>query len=149
MASSQIDFRFILFRRVWVLCLLLLTFGVLSGSAQTPSTRAEKSKLTPHTDISLGVFGQFTPTRAPVAGSNSTLGNAITQTTQGTSVSSGVLGTFHQSLKPWLGYNVNLGYNPPQRKLLGRLSLLREWNLSIRRVPISVLRPGINRNQHV
>jgi hypothetical protein len=74
------------------------------------SKQAEKSKFTPHTDISLGAFGQFTPTRAPVAVNNPPSGNAITQTTQGTSASAGVLGTFHQTFKPWLGYSVNLGY---------------------------------------
>ncbi len=84
---------------------------ILAGSAETPNTQTGKTKLAPHTDISLGVFGQITPSRVPVAVNNLVSGTAITQTTQGTSSSAGVLGTFHQSFAPWLGYNVNLGYS--------------------------------------
>lgn len=63
------------------------------------------------TDLSLGAFGQLTPTRMPTTNSSSFVGDYRTQTTQGTSLSAGVLGTFHQSFKSWLGYNVNLGYS--------------------------------------
>lgn len=97
--------------RFCVFCFLLSTAGVLAGSAQTPNTQTGKTKFPPHTDISLGVFGQITPSRVPVAVNDLISGTAITQTTQGTSRSAGVLGTFHQSFAPWLGYNVNLGYS--------------------------------------
>jgi len=63
------------------------------------------------TDVSLGVFGQFTPSRVPVATSTLPVGTSIQQTIQGASISAGVLGAFHQSFRPWLGYNVNFGYS--------------------------------------
>ncbi len=70
-----------------------------------------KQKFIRSTDISLGAFGQLTPTRAPEKTDTLSTGTAVMQDTQGTSPSAGVLGTFHQSFRPWLGYNVNLGYS--------------------------------------
>jgi hypothetical protein len=85
--------------------------AVLPATAQTVDSQIARKKFIPSTDISLGVFGQLTPSRTPVATNTLATGTTIIQTTQGTSPSAGVLGTFHQSLRPWLGYNVNLGYS--------------------------------------
>lgn len=60
--------------------------------------------LHPQTSISLGTFGQFTPTRIQ---SNAQLGNLVTS---GASPTAGVLGTFRQQFRPWLGYSINMGY---------------------------------------
>lgn len=85
--------------------------GVLPALSQTIGSHTVKQTFTPSTDLSLGVFGQLTPSRIPVATSVFSSGTGVTQTTQGTSPSAGVLGTFHQSVRPWLGYNVNIGYS--------------------------------------
>lgn len=68
----------------------------------------------PQTSISLGTFGQFTPTRiqsTPQYGVYPI--NGVTPTnfsTSGASPSAGVLGTFRQQFRPWFGYSVNMGY---------------------------------------
>lgn len=85
--------------------------GVLPATAQTVDSQIARETFVPSTDISLGIFGQLTPSRSPVSTNTQAVGTAITQTTQGTSPSAGALGTFHQSLKPWLGFNVNFGYS--------------------------------------
>lgn len=61
--------------------------------------------LHPQTSISLGTFGQFTPTR--LAGNPSEFDNFFTN---GMSPTVGVLGTFRQQFRPWLGYSLNMGY---------------------------------------
>jgi opacity protein-like surface antigen len=62
-------------------------------------------------DVSLGVFGQLTPSRTPTETITQSAGTSFIQSIQGTSASAGVLGTFHQSFGRWLGYSVNLGYS--------------------------------------
>lgn len=74
------------------------------------SAASGNKKFVPETDISLGVFGQLTPTRAPLKNNSFVGGSLVTQLTQGASASAGVNGTIHQEINPWLGYNVNLGY---------------------------------------
>lgn len=91
------------------ICLAL--FGIRSGTAQITNSSPRQREISPNTDISIGVFGQLTRTRAPGNTLEDQYGSFSTQTTQGTSPSAGVLGTFHQSFRPWLGYNVNLGYS--------------------------------------
>ncbi len=111
MALSQLGFPSSFVRVLWLSASLLAMAGVLPATAQTVDSHITREKFIPSTDISLGVFGQLTPSRVPVTTNTLAIGTAITQTTQGTSPSAGVLGTFHQSLKPWLGYNVNMGYS--------------------------------------
>jgi opacity protein-like surface antigen len=89
---------------------VFLLFSVTSVRSQTASSGAHKSKLTSSTDISLGIFGQLTNTRAPMTTYNEPAGTFVTQKTQAMTPSAGVLGTLHQSIKPWLGYNLNVGY---------------------------------------
>jgi opacity protein-like surface antigen len=101
------------FCRSRVLFGAVVTFNVLivrPAPAQTADSHAAQKKLATETDISIGVFGQLTPSRTPVTTISESDGVQSTQTTQGTSPSAGVLGTFHQSYRPWLGYNVNFGY---------------------------------------
>lgn len=97
----------------WITATALLTMA--SGAfAQHPAklgAHAPKAKSKTVTDISLGIFGQLTPTRSPIETSSNQQGTAVNQTTQGTSASAGVLGTFHQSFTPWFGYVVNFGYS--------------------------------------
>jgi opacity protein-like surface antigen len=100
--SSPIAFR--------ILIGVVLLSGIRSGVTQTVNSKLPSKKLKPHTDLSLGIFGQLTPTRIPTSSVAYADGSFITQKTQGTSPSAGVLGTLHQSFKPWLAYNVNLGY---------------------------------------
>ena len=116
MALSQLGFPSSFVRVLWLSASLLAVAGVLPATAQTVDSQIAREKFIPSTDISLGIFGQLTPSRVPVTTTTiqipgQILGTAITQTTQGTSPSAGVVGTFHQSLKPWLGYNVNMGYS--------------------------------------
>ena len=61
--------------------------------------------LHPQTSVSLGTFGQFTPTRieGTPAGFNDFFTNGLSPT-------AGVLATFRQQFRPWLGYSVNMGY---------------------------------------
>src|ERR1700761_9701155 len=61
--------------------------------------------LHPQTSISLGTFGQFTPTRieGTPAGFNDFFTNGLSPT-------AGVLGTFRQPFRPWLGFSGNIGY---------------------------------------
>jgi opacity protein-like surface antigen len=89
--------------------LALLSFGALSGVAQSLAPKAHDNNFTPSIDFSLGISGQLTETRSPMSRS-SEASAFVTQKTQATSPSAGVLGTFHQSIKPWLGYDVNIGY---------------------------------------
>ena len=99
------------FRRITIAALLTTTFGAFAQQAPSVGTRTQKGKSSSVTDISLGVFGQLTRTRAPTEITAFQNGIAYDQTTQGTSTSAGFLGTFHQSFRPWLGYNVNVGYS--------------------------------------
>jgi opacity protein-like surface antigen len=85
-------------------------FGVPSAIGQTASRKPSDNKFSEGLDVSLGVFGQLTGTRAPSTIEQVQIATVITQKTQGTAPSAGVLGTLHQSFRPWLGYNVNLGY---------------------------------------
>ena len=111
MALSQSVFRFSLYRTLLVIACLTTIVGAPPALTQTTDSKITKKKFTPSMDVSLGLFGQLTPTRTPITTMRETNGVDITQITQGTSPSAGVLGTFHQSIKPWLGYNVNLGYS--------------------------------------
>lgn len=88
-----------------------MTSGALAAQSQTAGARTTKNKSGSITDVSLGVFGQLTPSRTPMDISTQSDGTSITQTIQGTSDSAGVLGTFQQSFGRWLGYSVNLGYS--------------------------------------
>jgi hypothetical protein len=92
---------------------LLAMAGIKPSPAQTsdPQITQKKSPFDTTTDVSLGVFGQLTPTRIPITTFSSTTGSWVQQTTQGTTPSAGVLGVFHQQFNPWLGYNVNFGYS--------------------------------------
>lgn len=79
--------------------------------AQSGVAPRSHNELTPETDLSLGIFGELTPTRAPLANDLFSSGTSVTQTTQGASAAAGAIGTIHQVLTPWLGYNVNFGYS--------------------------------------
>lgn len=87
------------------------TSGAPAGQAQTKSTHTSKGKSDSAIDISLGMFGQLTPTRTPTNVATESSGSIYTQSIQGTSASAGALGTFRQSFGRWLGYNVNFGYS--------------------------------------
>jgi opacity protein-like surface antigen len=93
----------------------LAFIGGPSAPAQTGPKMKSTQSIWANTDVSLGTFGQLTPTRISTRTSNFQLAGmelqTVEQKTQGTSLSAGVLGTFHQSFRPWLGYNVNLGYS--------------------------------------
>lgn len=109
MASTQSSSCFFLRSLPIAVCVLTL-IGVPHAFPQTTEVQNAKTKFHTSTDLSLGAYGQLTPTRMPTTNLSSVVGDYRTQITQGTSSSAGVLGTFHQSFKPWLGYNVNLGY---------------------------------------
>jgi opacity protein-like surface antigen len=81
-------------------------------AAPTAADRPQQKKsFIPEMDVSVGTYGQFTATRAPVFTTVYPLtGTATTQVTQSASPSVGVFGTLHQSFTRWLGYNVNFGY---------------------------------------
>lgn len=111
MASSQLGFRIPRSHIPSALILLLALTGVLPVTAQSVVAPSPHKKFVPETDISLGVFGQLTPTRAPLTNYAFAGGTNVTQFTQGASPSAGALGTIHQAIKPWLGYNVNFGYS--------------------------------------
>lgn len=115
MALSR--FRFIFhssnsfFRWITVAAFLATISGALAAQTQTVSAHASNGNSSSAIDVSLGIFGQFTPARTPTEITPYRDGTAYDQTTQGTSTSAGFLGTFHQSFRPWLGYNVNFGYS--------------------------------------
>ncbi len=113
------------------LCFALTIFsfafgGIRSARAQvalnpqtsTPATASRQGKRSdkaPTTEVSLGFFGQFTPTRAPNV-TNIIVTPAATytynfQTRQGTSSSGGVEATLHQQFRRYIGYNINMGYS--------------------------------------
>lgn len=76
-----------------------------------PPSPAPVSKRKPReTDLSMGVFGDFTATRSPgyTTGSGTTL-NSETRS-QAAVPAAGVVATFHQQLRPSLGYSVTAGY---------------------------------------
>jgi opacity protein-like surface antigen len=73
--------------------------------------QAQGSSSAKLTDLSIGTFGQLTPTRSPSTTYHLTSGTSDMQTTQGTSPSAGVLATMHQSFTPVFGYVVSLGYS--------------------------------------
>jgi len=107
----QLNFRFA-FPRICPASICLLIFlGVLPSMAQSATPPKANEKFAPEIDISLGVFGQLTPTRSPLTNNTFSSGTSVTQITQGASASAGVLGTIHQAISPWLGYNVNFGYS--------------------------------------
>ncbi len=109
---SQLASRISLTHRALSLATCLLAMvGVRPALSQTANPNAAKKSFATDTDLSLGIFGQLTPTRAPVSTTTTSFGTTIQQKTQGTTPSAGVLGTFHQSFNPWLGYNVNFGYS--------------------------------------
>ena len=72
-----------------------------------PAQGGEKPR---ETSISIGAFGQLTPTRAPYNITTPSGYEQFDQKTQSSSPSPGVLGTFHQSFGRFLGYDVNAGY---------------------------------------
>jgi len=78
--------------------------------AQESGSHASKVKSSSTTDVSLGVFGQFTSTRTSIDSYGTPGNSGIGQLTQGATESAGAMSTFHQSFRPWLGYNVNFGY---------------------------------------
>ena len=108
---SQLNFRFAFSRIPPASICLLIFLGVFPAMAQSTTSPNANKKFVPETDISLGVFGQLTPTRAPLKNDAFSSGTSVTQITQGASASAGVVGTIHQAIYPWLGYNVNLGYS--------------------------------------
>jgi len=85
--------------------------GALGAQDHTVIAHTSKGESNSAIDVSLGIFGQFTPARTPTEITPYQNGTTYDQTTQGTSNSAGFLGTFHQSFRPWLGYNVNFGYS--------------------------------------
>lgn len=90
-----------------------MAFAQISDQAAPTATDQpqQRKSFTPEMDVSMGTFGQFTATRAPVFTTvYPPTGTASTQVTQSGSPSVGVFGTFHQSFTRWLGYNVNFGY---------------------------------------
>lgn len=102
-----------------LLALLFAFIGMQMAFAQTTDQAAptaadrpqQKKSFIPEMDVSVGTYGQFTATRAPVFTTVYPLtGTATTQVTQSASPSVGVFGTLHQSFTRWLGYNVNFGY---------------------------------------
>jgi opacity protein-like surface antigen len=99
------------FRWITVAAFLATISGALAAQTQTVSAHASNGNSSSAIDVSLGIFGQFTPARTPTEITPYRDGTAYDQTTQGTSTSAGFLGTFHQSFRPWLGYNVNFGYS--------------------------------------
>jgi opacity protein-like surface antigen len=100
-----------LFRWITVAAFLATISGTLAAQDQAVNAHTSKGKSSSAIDVSLGIFGQLTPTRTPTEITPFRNGIAYDQTTQGTSISAGFLGTFHQSFRPWLGYNVNFGYS--------------------------------------
>ncbi|MFP5276262.1 MAG: hypothetical protein ACLGPM_04040 [Acidobacteriota bacterium] len=98
----------------WIsLVLLTATSGAFAQGAPNASVGKAKSRST--IDLSLGIFGQLTPTYtstdvSSVKDVESQIITTYDQKIQGTSSSVGILGTLHQSFKPWLGYDVNFGY---------------------------------------
>ena len=111
--QKQLGSRFSPTRVLTLTTCFLAMAGVKSSAGQspTPSTAQKKSNFTTTTDVSLGVFGQLTPTRIPTSTTTDAIGTYVQQTTQGTSASAGVLGVVHQQFRPWLGYNANFGYS--------------------------------------
>ena len=112
---------FLPFRVLTLTICIVATAGIKPAAAQTSdpqpaaTSTPPKARFVPTTDISVGIFGQLTPTRIQTSSETDSMpadnGEPYIQATQGTSASAGVLGTFHQQFKPWLGYNVNLGYS--------------------------------------
>jgi hypothetical protein len=94
----------------WISVALLLAAASGAIAQKAPEMNARKAKPRSTIDLSLGIFGQLTPTRSPMETATDSLWTSIHQTTQGAPASAGVLGTFHQSFRPWLGYIVNMGY---------------------------------------
>ncbi len=111
MVWSQWNFRLSRFRTPSASICFLVLIGALPAMAQSPVPPHTNKNFASETDISLGVFGQLTPTRAPLTNDAFSSGTSVTQITQGASASAGVLGTLHQAIYPWLGYNLNLGYS--------------------------------------
>lgn len=113
--------RFLPFRVLTLTICVVATAGIKPAAAQisdpqpAATSAHTKTRFVPTTDISVGIFGQLTPTRIPTT--NETIstptvsGESFFQATQGTTPSVGVLGTLHQQFNRWLGYNVNLGYS--------------------------------------
>lgn len=106
-------FRGTAVRRISFALLLVAAPGAFAQGA--PNANAGKAKPRSTLDLSLGIFGQLTPTRtstdvSSVEDVKSQILTTYDQTIQGTSSSVGILGTLHQSFKPWLGYDVNFGY---------------------------------------
>lgn len=103
-----------------VVCMTLLSGR--SGQAQfVTSANTPRPRVAPATDkastkeVSVGLFGQFTPTRSPNTFRSTTgpAGTDITNfdTRQTTSSSAGIEATFHQQFSRYMGYNVDLGYS--------------------------------------
>lgn len=95
----------------WISVALLLTATSGAFSQEAPNVNPGKTKTRSTIDLSLGISGQLTPTRASMETGTGALWTSIRQTTQGAPASAGVLGTFHQSFRPWLGYIVSMGYS--------------------------------------
>lgn len=94
---------------------LLLAAASGAVAQKAPKMNIGKAKARSTIDLSLGIFGQLTPTRtstdiSSVVNVESQIVTTYDEKIQGTSSSAGILGTFHQSFSPWLGYDVNLGY---------------------------------------
>ena len=119
MTTLELSPRVSLFAVLPFLACFLAFFGIGTAFAQTSDQSAptatgqpqQKKSFIPEMDVSVGTYGQFTATRAPVFTKVYPLtGTATTQVTQSASPSVGVFGTLHQSFTRWLGYNVNFGY---------------------------------------
>ena len=93
------------------LLLLILSSPLSYGQSNTQARANDKPR---ETSISIGAFGQLTPSRVPFNittpfGQGSEY-EQFDQKTQSSSPSLGVLGTFHQSFGRFLAYDVNTGY---------------------------------------
>lgn len=108
MTRSFFASRLLLVRAFALSVLIGSPVGLAVAEAQATAPQPATKSFTGSFDLSLGVFGQLTPTRAPIHSLQGSDG--FSQVTQGTSASAGVLGTFHQAIRPWIGYNVNAGY---------------------------------------
>lgn len=119
MAAAPLQFPFQSLRNSLLACFLAL-LAIPPAAAQSTPPPTPRLKFIPETDLSLGVFGQLTPTRISSLNDDTRESAYVVQKMQGTSPSAGVLGVIHQAFSSWLGYNVNLGYSRfPERYAQG------------------------------
>jgi opacity protein-like surface antigen len=121
--------------------LLLLMLSPLVSHCQS-NTQARAGDKPRETSISIGAFGQMTPSRAPFNITNpygpSSDYEQFEQKRQSSSPSLGVLGSFHQSFGRFLGYDVYAGYTRFRQSYSDLSGFLQISNPN---VPVSV-------NQH-